>query len=132
MQVYKHQHGYSTYNRHFLAFLMIEKTTGRVIGRCGIHNWNKTEKRAEIGYAMEDETKKRQGFMSEAVEAIINYCFNDLQLHRLEALVGVENEPSLKIIRKNGFLKEGLLREHYWNGERYVDTLVFGRLRFEV
>jgi ribosomal-protein-alanine N-acetyltransferase len=73
--LYKHQNNHASYNRQFLAFLLIEKESGEVIGRCGIHNWNKENERAEIGYAMEKEEWKNKGLMSEAVEKNYPICF---------------------------------------------------------
>jgi ribosomal-protein-alanine N-acetyltransferase len=51
--------------------------------------------------------------MTEAVSSIIDYGFNKLNLHRIEALVGSNNIPSLKIMENHNFTKEGLLRQHY-------------------
>lgn len=125
----KHINGFSSYNRSFLVFLMIDKETDKIIGRCGLHNWNKDHKRAEIGYALEDESFKRKALMSEAVEAIIEYGFHELKLNRIEALVGPENVPSLRIIEKNGFTKEGIFRQHFYVDEKYEDTIAFALLK---
>jgi ribosomal-protein-alanine N-acetyltransferase len=88
---YKHQNGYSSYNRSFLFFQLTYKADNLIIGRCGTHNWNKGHHRTEIGYVMEDEQYLHARLMSEAVEAILLYGFQTLQLHRIEALVGVNN-----------------------------------------
>lgn len=124
----KQKNGYSSYNRSFILFLLTEKESGRKIGRCGLHNWNKEHQRAEIGYAMEDENFKKLGLMSEAVKEIIDYGFHDLKLNRIEALVGIENVPSLKIIQKNNFKKEGVLRQHFYVDGRFEDTIIFSKL----
>ncbi len=128
---YKHRNGYASYNRGFMLFLMLDIASGTIIGRCGLHNWNAEHRRAEIGYAMEVEAFKRQGLMSEAVEAIIDYGFVKLNLHRIEALVGRDNIPSLRLLEKNQFVQEGVLREHFFIGGKHVDSLMFSRLRAE-
>ncbi len=125
---HKHKNGYASYNRSFLLFLLIDKQSSKIIGRCGLHNWNKEHKRAEIGYVMEEESFKRKGLMTEAVQAIINYGFNEMKLNRIEALVGIENIPSLKLMEKNNFFKEGILRQHMLVADRYQDSVVFSRL----
>lgn len=125
---YKYKNGYASYNRSFILFLLSEKTTNKIIGRCGLHNWNKDHNRAEIGYNISDENFKRKGFMSEAVNAIIDYGFNKLNLHRIEALVGSNNIPSLKIIENHFFTKEGLLRKHYYVADKYEDSVLFSLL----
>lgn len=124
----KQQQGYASYNRRFMLFLLIDPPSGKVIGRCGLHNWNPDHRRAEIGYAMSDETFKRRGLMSEAVEAIMRYGFTEMNLNRIEAIVAPDNEPSLKIIRKNNFQEEGRLRKHYPAENGFEDSLVFGVL----
>jgi ribosomal-protein-alanine N-acetyltransferase len=128
---YKQKNGYASYNRTFILFLLIEKVSNSVIGRCGLHNWNVDHKRAEIGYDIAEENYKRKGFMTEAVNAIIHYGFNDLKLHRIEALVGTENVASLRILEKQGFIKEGLLREHYYIDNKHVDSIMLSKLRSE-
>lgn len=124
----KHKNGYSSYNRSFKLFLLTLKESGRIIGRCGLHNWNLEHNRAEIGYVMEDDAYKRQGLMSEAFQAILHFGFTELKLNRIEALVGVGNVPSLRLLEKNNFKKEGILREHFWVGDKYVDSMLFSKL----
>lgn len=127
----KQKNGYASYNRTFILFLLIEKESQKVIGRCGIHNWNVEHRRAEIGYQMTDETYKNKGFMTEAVEAIIAYGFGKLNLNRLEALVGSTNTPSLRLMKKFGFIQEGLLRQHMPAGDTFGDSVMFSQLQEE-
>lgn len=124
----KHKNGYSSYNRSFKLFLLIDKESSKIIGRCGLHNWNIEHKRAEIGYVMEDDSFKRKGLMKEAVNAIIDYGFKVMNLNRIEALVGIENVPSLKLMEKNNFVKEGILRQHIQISDKYEDSVIFSKL----
>ena len=128
IEEYKYKNGYASYNRAFLLFLLTEKITNTIIGRCGLHNWNKEHHRAEIGYNISDENFKRKGLMTEAVSSIIDYGFNTLNLHRIEALVGSNNIPSLKIIESHHFTKEGLLRQHYLVADKFEDSVVYSIL----
>ena len=127
----KHKNGYSSYNRSFILFLLTDKASEHIIGRCGLHNWNMEHKRAEIGYVMEEELYKRKGLMSEAVGAIIDYGFNNMNLNRIEALVGTGNVPSLRLMKKYHFIKEGVLREHYYTSDKYEDSIMFSKLYSE-
>jgi [ribosomal protein S5]-alanine N-acetyltransferase len=128
---YKQKNGYATYNRSFILFLLTEKMTNTIIGRCGLHNWNPEHKRAEIGYNITDESFLRKGYMTEAVSAIIDFGFRKLKLHRIEALVGSNNIPSLRIMERYNFIKEGLLREHYYSADNYEDSVILSKLRNE-
>lgn len=127
----KYQNGYASYNRSFLLFLLVDKESDKIIGRSGIHNWNKDHKRAELGYSIDDVAYRKKGLMREAVAAILDHAFCVLQLHRVEALVGAKNKDSLAIIGAFGFTQEGLLREHWWNGITHEDSLVFSLLKAE-
>ena len=128
----KQKNGYASYNRRFVLFLLIEKESQTIFGRCGLHNWNADHSRAEIGYSIEIPEFKQKGLMSEAVEAIIAFGFRDLKLNRIEALVGEGNIPSLKIMSKFNFTKEGVLREHSNIAEsKFENSLVFSLLKSE-
>lgn len=130
-EAFKYQNGYSCYNRSFLLFLLEDKSSGKIIGRCGLHNWNPEHWRAEIGYSMEDESFKQKGLMSEAVEAVVDYGFKTLNLNRIEALVADYNTASLRLLEKNGFVQEGVLRNHYLVNEVFEDSLMLAKLREE-
>ena len=125
---YKHINGYSCYNRSFMLFLLTYKESDRIIGRCGLHNWNIEHNRAEIGYIMEEDSYKRKGLMTEAVKAVIDYGFRKRKLNRIEALVGVGNIPSLRLMEKFHFIQEGVLKQHYHITDNYVDSVLFSKL----
>lgn len=124
----KSDKGYATYNRSIAFFQLIDKTTNSVIGACGFHNWYFDHRRAEIGYNMFTDDFKGNGFMSEALEKIIDYGFTKMNLHRIEALVGTQNVPSLKLMEKFHFTKEGILKEHYFINDKFEDSVIFSRL----
>ena len=50
----------------------------------------------------------RQGYMTEAVALAVQFAFEDLGLHRVEANIIPENTPSIALVRRLGFRKEGL------------------------
>lgn len=127
----KQKNGYSSYNRSFILFLLMDRSSDKIIGRCGLHNWNMEHKRAEIGYVMEDENFKKKELMTEAVSAIIDYGFNKMNLNRIEALVGIDNVASLRIMEKFNFIKEGVLRQHFHISDTYEDSVLFSKLLSE-
>ena len=128
---FKHKNGYSSFNRRFILFLLNYKESEIIIGRCGLHNWNKEHRRAEIGYNMLEEHFKGKGLMTEAIDAIIDYGFNKMNLNRIEALVGIGNIPSLRLMEKYNFKKEGILRQHFYTSDRFEDSIVFSKLYCE-
>lgn len=125
------QGGLETHSVTVNYFLVIEKLTNRVIGECGYHNLNKLHHKAELFYAMRSDEFKKQGFMSEAVSVVIGYGFNNLNLHRIEVKVAPLNTPSVRIIEKNGFKKEGFLREDYFINDKYENSEIYSMLKSE-
>lgn len=112
-------------------FLLIDKTNGKVIGECGFHSWNKAHHRAELYYHLKNDSDKRKGFMTEAVKEVVNFGFNELQLHRVQALVAHENVPSIKLLERFKFTKEGTLREDYLVNGKMEDSECYSLLKHE-
>ncbi len=125
----KHQKGLSTYNRSFLYFQVIHKKTDKIIGWCGFHTWYLDHNRAEIGYGLFDDSFKGKGIMTEAMKPIIDYGFHKMNLHRIEAYIAPENVPSIKLVEKFGFTKEGVLKEHYFKNNVMEDSFVYALLK---
>ncbi|MCH4569755.1 GNAT family N-acetyltransferase [Bacillus sp. ES1-5] len=107
-----------------------KKGTGQLIGTCGFHLINKHHKRAEIGYEL-DDTYWGQGYATEALQAILGYGFETLQLIRIAAVVYVENKASQKLLSKAGFQEEGLLRKHMIQNGVAHDTILYSLLKEE-
>lgn len=128
---YKQLNGYATYNRSFLLFLLEDKASGLIIGRCGLHNWNVEHRRSEIGYVMEDDNFKQKGLMTEALGVVITYGFNTLYLNRLEALVATDNVASLRLMQHYGFRQEGILKQHLFRAGQSGDSVLFALLQEE-
>ncbi|SCN32558.1 Ribosomal-protein-alanine acetyltransferase [Bacillus cereus] len=107
-----------------------KKGTGQLIGTCGFHLINKHHKRAEIGYEL-DDTYWGQGYATEALQAMLGYGFETLQLIRIAAVVYVENKASQKLLSKAGFQEEGLLRKHMIQNGVAHDTILYSLLKEE-
>ena len=125
----KFNKGLTTYRMTFSSYQLIEKSSGNIIGMCGFHSWFPEHRRAEIGYHMTDENVKNKGYMSEAIIEVIKYGFEKMDLNRIEACVGSKNIPSLRLMEKSGFVKEGYLRSHYCKNGIIEDSLIFGLLK---
>lgn len=107
-----------------------KKGSGQLIGTCGFHLINNHHKRAEIGYEL-DDTYWEKGYASEALQAILTYGFESLQLIRIAAVVYVENKASQKLLKKAGFQEEGLLRKHMIQNGVAHDTILYSLLKEE-
>lgn len=101
-----------------------------LIGTCGFHRYNAHARRAEIGYDLASAHWGR-GYMTEAARALIHWCFEALDLHRVEADITLGNSASERVLLKNGFTAEGVWREREFEHGRFVDIKQFGLLRRE-
>ena len=69
--------------------------------------------------------------MREALTALLDYAFDVMKLHRMEADVDPDNEPSIRALEKLGFRREGLMRERWIVDGNVADTLFLGLLARE-
>ena len=98
-----------------------------VAGMIDLHNINRSSKRAEVGYWL-SEKFEGYGIMTQAVDIIEKYFFNELKLHKLQIRVHPENYKSASVPQRLGYFKEATLVEHeVLNGE-YIDLDIFAKL----
>jgi ribosomal-protein-alanine N-acetyltransferase len=114
---------------HFRVIIEL-KETGEPIGTIGLHYYTKENRRAEMGYDMLKE-HWGMGLMTEAVEAILCYGFEELGLNRIEATTDSENAASNRVLERTGFTLEGRLRERHIYKDKIHDELFFGLLAME-
>lgn len=100
----------------------------KMIGKCILFQFSQQNYRAEIGYILNREYW-RQGLMFQALEAVIDFAFNTLNLHRIEADVDTQNAGSLGLLEKLGFRREGLLRERWRVYGEWQDSVMLGLLK---
>lgn len=125
------QSGYESYNQKMMNFKIVEKQSNRIIGNCGFHTWNPQHHRAEVGYALNSDEFKNKGYMKEALEKVIEYGFQAMQLNRIEALIDENNTPSKKLLDHFGFNREGNLRGHYLVDGIFEDSVLYSLLKSE-
>lgn len=123
--------GYTTHRSSVRFFYMYHKLENRLVGDVAFHNWYPEHRRSEIGYMIFNEEDKKHGYMSEAVQAILTYGFNEMNLNRVEACIGPMNLASQSLVLKFGFKLEGHLRQHYHKEGELQDSIIYGLLKEE-
>jgi RimJ/RimL family protein N-acetyltransferase len=98
-----------------------------VIGTCTLFRLELEHRRAELGFILA-RSQWGSGLMSEALNALIAFAFDPLQLHRLEADVDPRNARSLRCLKRLGFQREGLLRQRWQVGGEVQDAVFLGLL----
>lgn len=123
------ERGYDNWKITFHGWDLLLKSNHQVIGSCGYHSWYEPHLRAEIGYGLSHEKYKNKGYMTEAMETVIDHGFNVMGLNRIEAFVSPDNVPSIKLMKRFGFVKEGILREHYRVAGKLMDSVAYAVLK---
>ncbi len=113
-----------------LEFVIAERITGSVIGRCGLFDFEEVNAHAALGYIL-GRAHWGQGYMREALTVLIHFAFGEMGLRRLEARVEAQNTASTGLLRRLGFTKEGVLRERWIPQGKTMDAEVYGLLRDE-
>jgi diamine N-acetyltransferase len=103
--------------------LMIDLLSGEqivTIGTIDLFDFSPMHRRAGVGILIENNFRSR-GYASEAMELMIEYAFNTLQLHQLYCNVSSENQASLKLFKKFGFEIVGLKKDWLSINNRWTD-----------
>lgn len=113
-----------------LVWTIVLRATGTPIGMVCFWHIDHDHHHAEIGYEV---TSKywRQGLMSEALPPMIDHGFNAMGLHRIEATPLSINIGSQRLLERNGFRKEGILRQRLLFESEYLDEMYYGLTRDE-
>ncbi|MGK0389825.1 MAG: ribosomal-protein-alanine N-acetyltransferase [Maribacter sp.] len=109
------------------------KETREYIGDCGYNPWSKTNRKAEIGYALISKYWGK-GYAIEAIKSILHYGFRELdivKLNKIMAMIDPRNEKSIQLVEKLGFQHEGTLKEHVLEKGVFVDMAVYAILEKE-
>ncbi|MFB9054300.1 GNAT family N-acetyltransferase [Formosa undariae] len=93
--------------------LVISDYENNVIGLIDVFDFDFRNRKAGIGILITDEAKRAKGYGSEALSLLINYCFNQLQLHQVYCNISEDNEASLKLFKNQEFQIIGLKKD--WN-----------------
>lgn len=100
---------------------------GEVTGSVGLDPIKKNHK-AEIGYWL-SEQHWNKGIISEALRIVTDYGFIKLRLRRIQAHVFKQNKPSARILEKNGYKKEGLLKKYFYKNGAYSDAYLYAKTK---
>ena len=104
------------------------KGENKLLGIIGFYRTKFEDYRSEIGYMLLSENHGK-GIASEAVERALDYGFNEMNLHSIEAIIDPRNEESERVLLKNGFVKEGHIKENtFFNGE-FLDSVIYSKIK---
>jgi RimJ/RimL family protein N-acetyltransferase len=98
-----------------------------VVGSIGLHDIEKNHK-AEIGYWL---ARKHwgKGIVPEAVKIVTDFGFKKLNLKRIYAGVYPFNQPSMRVLEKNGYKLEGIHKKAVKKNKNFIDKCLYAKVK---
>ncbi|WP_102692578.1 GNAT family N-acetyltransferase [Rummeliibacillus pycnus] len=105
-----------------------KNTNNHLVGIIECMDFNQKVNMVTIGYYLAEEYWGK-GIASESVRTIVRFLFEKANINRIQAEVMPANEISKKVLQKNGFKKEGLIRQAtLWPGKGIIDIEIYSIL----
>ncbi len=117
-------------SRRLFQWGICRRETNEVLGTCTLFHVDLPHRLAEVGIAL-GRSAWGQGLATEALDVLIGFAFDALDLHRLEADIDPKNERALRAFERQGFRREGYLRERWHHLGKVHDAIFLGLLRGE-
>ncbi|MBC7810605.1 MAG: GNAT family N-acetyltransferase [Burkholderiales bacterium] len=117
--------------KQWILWGIVLVSENKVVGSCSVNDWNQSHNRAEIGYDLARAYWGR-GIAAEAVRAIIDWTFVNLQVNRIEAQTITDNARSVRMLERLGFYRDGIRREYSLeDDDLYHGSSIYSLLRRE-
>jgi ribosomal-protein-alanine N-acetyltransferase len=111
-----------------MKMAVLLRATGAMIGYINFYAFYDSNRRCDIGYAMAS-AHWGKGYQTEALKAMIDFGFRELNLNRIEADIDPRNDGSARVLEKLGFEKEGFMKERWIVNGEVCDTAFYGLLK---
>ncbi len=98
-----------------------------LIGTIGFWRIIKQNYRAEVGYMIHPDFWGK-GLMKEALQVVMDFGFNKIKLHSIEAHINPGNTASAKLLESIGFVREAYFKEDYFFRGKFLDTAIYSLL----
>ncbi len=115
-------------NNEGINWAITLKETSGFIGIIGHYRINPENFRCEIGYMILPEFSGK-GFVTEAIKEVVNYGFEKMGMHSIEAILDPGNMASERVLQKNGFVKEAHILENEFFDGKFIDTVIYSLLK---
>jgi len=103
------------------------KSTGQVVGSLGVGRHNDATRSATMGYSL-GSAWWNQGYMTEALRAVIQFLFEEVGMNRVESFHDARNPGSGRVMQKAGMAYEGTLRQADTNNQGLYDMVYYAIL----
>jgi len=106
-----------------------EEDQDKIIGNCAIQDINNKNRACSCGITIGEKNYQNKGYGTEAMEMLVEYGFNTLNMNRIELTVYEFNIRAYKLYQKVGFIEEGRKRQARYHNGRYHDEIIMAILR---
>ncbi|MFW6269488.1 MAG: GNAT family N-acetyltransferase [Bacillota bacterium] len=113
------------------GFIIAEKDSENYIGQVDLVELDQKNGVGELGIVIGSEENHNQGYGTEALKLFLDFCFDQLRLHRVELVCWEHNHRGQHVYEKLGFVKEGIRREKRFRNGRYYSEYCYGILKDE-
>lgn len=103
-------------------WILTLKEDGTKIGTCGFHCWDTKDGYVEVGYDMQ-KAYWGQGYMSEAMKAILAFARQEMKVTQIDANIAVENQKSSNLVKRFGFEDHGETTICTFRGKDYLHNV---------
>ena len=107
-------------NQH--RWVLVRKDDGAKLGTCGFHCWDKVNGCCDVGYELYPDYWGR-GYMNEAMREILIFARCDMKVKRVNACIYKDNDASVKLAEKLGFVFAGQTKDEIFRGEKYLHKI---------
>ena len=114
---------------YFSILLIDQENPDKIIGNCAIQGINAKNRACSCGITIGEKDYHNKGFGTEAMEMLLEYGFNTLNMNRIELSVYEFNIRAYKLYQKVGFIEEGRKRQARYHNGRYHDEIIMAILR---
>ena len=112
-------------------FVIVDNKTKHLIGISGLVNIDFRNYKAETYIAIGNQKYWGRGLGSEALQLVLTYSFVELDLNKIYLFTNINNTRAQHVYKKNGFFKEGILREHKYHKGKLTDYIIYSILKSE-
>ncbi|WP_417356081.1 GNAT family N-acetyltransferase [Flavobacterium sp.] len=112
-------------------FYLRSPLTTKLIGYVVIKNISVRTSKCELAYFI-DMDYEGKGITTKAVANAVDFCFTEIGMNKVFICTSPVNRGSQRVAEKNGFVKEGILRQEFRNGYgEFEDIIYYGLLKSE-
>lgn len=118
-------------NQSDYQLAIIRKEDDKLLGNCGINEYNPMRRTAEVGLFIGDAENRGKGYGTETLKLLVKFCFDQLNLVNVMLKVFSFNEQAIACYEKVGFKKIGVRRKAYFINGEYCDEVYMDILKDE-